>query len=61
VLGIFGDYTLTRLGFNLSYGDGSDVVPRSAELAALGAPTEYVKVDYSQLSVYVFVSSTFRY
>ncbi len=61
VLGLFGDYTLTRAGLTLAYGDGTDVVPRSAELAALGAPTEYVKVDFSQLSIYLFISSTFRY
>lgn len=61
VLGFFGEHTLTRAGLTMSYGDGSDVVPRYAGLAALGRDTEWVKVDYAQLFLFFFVSSTFRY
>ncbi|MCB9648375.1 MAG: hypothetical protein H6730_17510 [Deltaproteobacteria bacterium] len=61
VLGFFGEYTLTRAGFTMSYGEGTDVVPSSQGLAALGQATDYLKVDYSQLFLYFFVSSTFRY
>ena len=61
VLGLFGDYTLTRLGAIMSYGDGSDVVPRTPGLSVLGQPDEFVKADFSQLFLFVFLSSTFRY
>ena len=61
VAGFFGEYTLTRVGLTMSYGDGADVVPRSEGLNALGQTTDYVKVDYSQLFVYFVLSSTFRY
>ena len=61
VLGFFNEYTLTRVGGIVSYGDGSDVVPRTPGLAVLGQPDEFVKVDFSQLFVFLFVSSTFRY
>ena len=61
VLGFFGDYTLTRVGFTLSYGEGTDVVPRVPGLAALGQPDEFVKVGLSQLFAFFFISSTFRY
>ena len=61
VLGFFGEYTLTRAGFTMSYGEGTDVVPRSEGLAALGQTTDYLKVDLSQLFIYFFISSTFRY
>lgn len=61
VAGFFGEYTLTRVGVTMSYGEGADVVPRSEGLNALGQVTDYVKVDYSQLFLYFFLSSTFRY
>ena len=61
VFGFFGKHTLTRFGASVSYGDGSDVVPRTPGLAVLGEPDEFVKVDFSQLFAFVFVSSTFRY
>ena len=61
VLGFFSDYTLTRLGVIVSYGEGSDVVPRTPGLAVLGQPDEFVKVDFNQLFAFVFISSTFRY
>ncbi|MCK6551702.1 hypothetical protein L6R52_38065 [Myxococcota bacterium] len=61
VLGFFSEHTLSRVGLTLSYGDGRDVVPRYAGLAALGQDTEWVTVEYSQLFLFLFLSSTFRY
>lgn len=61
VAGFFGEYTLTRVGITMSYGEGADVVPRSQGLNVLGQSTDFVKVDYNQLFLYFFVSSTFRY
>ncbi len=62
VLGFFGgSFTLTRIGLTMSYGQGTDVVPRFAGLGALGRRTEFVKADVSQLFAFLFVSSTFRY
>lgn len=61
VLGFFSEYTLTRLGLSVSYGEGTDVVPRTPGLAALGQPDEFVMVDYRQMFLFVFISSSFRY
>jgi hypothetical protein len=61
VLGFFSEHTLTRAGVTLSYGSGSDVVPRFEGLGAFGRETEYVKVDLSQLFLFFYISSTFRY
>lgn len=61
VLGWFTEHTLTRIGLVMSYGDGSDVVPRYAGISALGAQTDFVKVDYSRLFAFAFVSSTVRF
>lgn len=61
VAGFFGENTLTRVGLTMSYGDGTDVVPQSEGLNALGQATDYVKVSFSQLFMYFFLSSTFRY
>jgi hypothetical protein len=61
VLGFFGEHTLTRAGITMSYGDGSDVVPRYAGLASLGQQTQWTKVDFKQLFLFFFISSTFRY
>jgi hypothetical protein len=57
----FGQFTLTRIGFTLSYGEGDDVVPRFAGLGTVGGRTEFVKADVSQLFAFFYVSSTFRY
>lgn len=61
VVGWFTEHTLTRIGLVMSYGDGSDVVPRYAGINALGAQTDFVKVDYSRLFAFAFVSSTVRF
>lgn len=61
VLGFFSEHTLTRVGATLSYGNGSDVAPRFAGIGAFGRETEYVKIDVSQLFLFFFLSSTFRY
>lgn len=61
VLGYIGDYTITRIGGTMSYGEGTDVVPVYEGLAALGSAPEYVKVKMSQLFTFFFISSTFRY
>src|SRR6185503_1021465 len=61
VLGFFSEHTLTRAGLTMSYGTGSDVVPRFAGISAFGKDTEYVKIDVSQLFVFFCISSTFRY
>jgi long-chain fatty acid transport protein len=61
VLGFFSEHTLTRAGVTLSYGNGSDVAPRFAGIGSFGRETEYVKIDVSQLFLFFFISSTFRY
>ena len=61
VLGFFSDYTLTRIGLTMSYGSGTDVVPRYQGLAALGEQAEFVKIKLNQLLAFAFISSTFRY
>lgn len=61
VLGFFSEHTLTRAGLTMSYGSGDDVVPRFAGLGAFGRETEYVKIDVSQLFLFFYISSTFRY
>lgn len=61
VAGFFSEYTLTRVGVMMSYGEGTDVVPRSAALQVLDGTSEFVKVPLSQAFAFLFVSSTFRY
>lgn len=61
VAGFFGEHTLTRMGVTMSYGSGTDVVSQSEGLTALGAVQDFVKVNFSQLFIFVFVGSTFRY
>lgn len=61
VLGFFSEHTLTRAGITMSYGSGSDAVPRFAGIGAFGQQTEYVKIDVSQTFLFFFISSTFRY
>ena len=61
MLGFVTEHTVTRIGGVISYGEGSDVVPRTPGLAVLGEPDEFVKVDFSQLFAFVFLSSTFRF
>jgi long-chain fatty acid transport protein len=62
VLGFFGGaYTLTRIGVTLSYSEGTDVRPHVEGLGVLGQRPEFVKEDVSQLVLFVFIGSTFRY
>ena len=61
VLGFFSEHTLTRAGLTMSYGSGSDAVPRFEGIGAFGKDTEFVKIDVSQLFLFFFISSTFRY
>ena len=61
VLGFTTEHALTRVGATMSYGEGSDVVPRTPGLAVLGEPDEFVKADFSQLFAFFFFSTTFRY
>lgn len=61
VAGFFTESNLTRAGVIMSYGEGTDVIPRYAGLAALGGRTEYVRVDIQQATLYVFISTTIRY
>lgn len=61
VAGFFGDHTLTRVGVTMSHGSGTDVVSQSEGLTVLGAQEDFVKVEFSQLFLFVFVGSTFRY
>ncbi|HET6344264.1 MAG TPA: hypothetical protein VFH51_04985, partial [Myxococcota bacterium] len=61
-LGYFGDYTLSRLGFVYSFGQGQDVIPTStAAQAASGVAQPFSRVRYFQSFFYVFLSSSFRY
>lgn len=59
--GIFTENNLTRLGFLLSYGGGSDVVPRYAGLGAVGGRTQYVKTDLQEAAIFFMLSNTTRY
>ena len=59
--GLSTKHNLTRAGFILTYGAGSDVVPRYAGLAALGARNQYVKVRVQQATLFFFLSTTLRY
>ncbi len=61
VLGFKTEYTYTRIGGTMSYGEGTDVVPRTPGLAILGQPDEFVKVGFSQLFAFAYISSTFQY
>lgn len=62
VLGFFGGtFTLTRVGLTMSYGEGTDVVPDVAGLRAVGGRPEFTRADVSQLFLFFFASSTFRY
>lgn len=62
VLGFFGgSFTLTRVGLTMSYGEGTDVVPDVAGLRAVGGRPEFTRADVSQLFLFFFASSTFRY
>ncbi len=62
VFGFFGGrYSLTRVGMTFSYGEGTDLVPRNQGASTLGFETEYVKSELSQLFLFFFLSSTFRY
>ncbi|MBI4821818.1 MAG: hypothetical protein HY791_36500 [Deltaproteobacteria bacterium] len=61
VLGFFSEHTLLRLGLVSMYGAGEDVIPRSEELRPIGSGGTYRKIQVSQLFLYFFLSSTFRY
>ncbi|MBI2375041.1 MAG: hypothetical protein HYV07_13675 [Deltaproteobacteria bacterium] len=61
VLGFFSDHTLTRVGLVSMYGHGEDVIPRSEELRPIGSGGTFRKLEVSQLFLYFFLSSTFRY
>jgi hypothetical protein len=59
--GIFSEHNLTRIGFILTYGEGSDVVPRYAGLAAIGGRNQFVKTSVQRAGIFVFLSNTTRY
>ncbi|MBI3179755.1 MAG: hypothetical protein HYZ27_08840, partial [Deltaproteobacteria bacterium] len=61
VLGFFSEHTLLRFGIVSMYGAGEDVIPRSEELRPIGSGGTYRKIEVSQLFLYFFLSSTFRY
>lgn len=61
VVGFLDEHTITRVGLNMSYGSGADVVPIYEGLNALGTLPGLVKIKTRRMSAYVFVSSTFRY
>ncbi|MCB9655604.1 MAG: hypothetical protein H6729_15890 [Deltaproteobacteria bacterium] len=60
VLGLFGDYTLTRLGLTGSYGAGSDVVAQQDGLRALTEDTAFTKASLRQLFFFFYLSTTLR-
>ncbi len=59
--GIITENTITRIGLLLAHGAGSEVVPRSAGLDAVGGRSGYVKADRQQTSVFFYLSNTTQF
>jgi long-chain fatty acid transport protein len=60
-LGLYSQFTLTRIGVLYSFGKGYDVVTRNDFGRLLDSEAQYERVPQSKSLLYVFVSSTVRF
>jgi hypothetical protein len=58
-LGLIGVHSITRLGASVSYGKGDDAIPNDP--TGIVDPTGFKAASVTQLFLYFFLASTFRY